>query len=307
MEENQNKNDKIFFITSNISKLDSKINYHLVKQKFCTNLQTILTIQQKYKMEDFIIRVYSFDIIKNEIKEINKDPKNKTYKAIIYLNYNNYNFEGEISFKKTKNCFNTFFFDLQFKDYHGFFGVTKPPQNIKFSKAEQMRIYNRALKTLKIKQGEPLFITLITDSSRHIFKQKFYLDFYLEILKACYTKKEVKSLLMMFNLNNVILPKQLDKTEYLFILNSIEKNPNLIIKHCSEKDNEEKYFKLFYTLLLFFRYNYENDKVQNLINNKDLWKYFTEILAHNSKFFPNLNISDKLINNILNQKEISYK
>ena len=112
---------------------------------------------------------------------------------------------------------------------------------------------------------------------------------------------------MMFNLNNVILPKQLDKTEYLYILNSIEKNPNLIIKHCSEKDNEEKYFKLFYTLLIFFRYNYENDKVQNLINNKDLWKYFTEILAHNSKFFPNLNISDKLINNILNQKEISYE
>ena len=196
---------------------------------------------------------------------------------------------------------------MQFKDYHGFFGVTKPPQNIKFSKAEQMRIYNRALKTLKIKQGEPLFITLITDSLCHIFKQKFYLDFYLEILKACYTKKEVKSLLMMFNLNNVILPRQLDKKEYLYILNSIEKNPNLIIKHCSEKDNEEKYFKLFYTLLLFFGYNYENDKVQNLINNKDLWKYFTEILTHNSKFFPNLNISDELINNILNQKGISYE
>ncbi len=100
---------KYFLLFQIFSKLDSKINYHLVKQKFCTNLQTILTIQQKYKLEDFIIGVYSFDIIKNEIKEINKDPKNNTYKSIIYLNDNIYNFEGEISFKKTKKCFNTFF------------------------------------------------------------------------------------------------------------------------------------------------------------------------------------------------------
>ena len=303
----KNLNDNVFFITSNQSKLETKISYCIEKKKCFINLKKILTIQQKYQKEDFTVYVYSFDVVRNEIKEIEKDPKTKAYKAVIYLNYNKYSFEGEVFFKEKKKCFNSFFYDLEFQKIPGFFGATYPPPNIKFSKAEQMRIFNNALKALKIKQGEPLSITLITDSLCYIVKHRFYLDFYLEVLKACYTKIEVKLILMMFNLENVILPKELNKKYYLSILSVIEKNPDLIIKHCSEQDNKDKYYKSFYTLLLFFRYNYEKDKINKLINNKEIWKYLVDILSNYSKFFPNLHISDELLNELLKQKELSFK
>jgi hypothetical protein len=95
-----------------------------------------------------------------------------------------------------KKHFNTFFYDLKFNEAKGFFGATPPPPSINFTKTEQIRIYNEILKLLKIKQGDPLSITLITDSLAYINKNKYYLDFYLEILRSCYTKVEVKMLLM---------------------------------------------------------------------------------------------------------------
>ena len=123
-------NDNVFFITSNQSRLEGKINYILENKKSYTNLRSILTLEWKYKKDDYTIHVYSFDIVKNEIKKIKKDPKTKAYKAIIYLKYDKYTFEGEISFKEKKNCFNCFFFDLEFKEYHGFFEIKYPPSNI---------------------------------------------------------------------------------------------------------------------------------------------------------------------------------
>ena len=72
----------------------------------------------------------------------------------------------------------------------------------------------------------------------------YYLDFYLEIFKQCYSKKEIKTLLMMFTLNKVKLSKDIDIKNYSSILNTIENNPNLITKYCSQNDNKEKYFKI---------------------------------------------------------------
>ena len=258
-------------------------------------------------MERFTVHVFYFEIVKNEINPREKDPQTKTYQAKIILKCDRNNFEGTIYFKEKKKSFDTFFYDLKFKEAKGWFGTIYPPGSIKFSKAEQIKIYNRVLKDLKIKQGEPLSITLITDSLNHIIKQKYFIDFYLEILRACYSKTEVKSLLMMLNLENMQLPKELVKKDYTSILNTLEKNPTIITKTCSEHDDKEKYYKIFYTLLLFFRIHYENERVQDLINNKDLWKYFTEILSDNSKFFSHIKIPEELLDEMLKQRQMSFK
>ena len=59
-------------------------------------------------------------------------------------------------------------------------------------------------------------------------------------------------------------------------------------------------------MLLYFRVNYEEDKVQNLLNKKELWKYYIEILPINHKYYFNIEIPDELINEILKQKVLSY-
>ena len=308
MTEGPKINDRVFFITSNQSKLENEIQYTIsTRDKAFQNLKILLKKEQKFKREDFTFHVHSFEVIKSELDDNYKIPETKIYKAKITLRYNRTIFEGFVKFKETKKHFNTFFYDLKFNEAKGFFGATPPPPSINFTKTEQIRIYNEILKLLKIKQGDPLSITLITDSLAYINKNKYYLDFYLEILRSCYTKVEVKMLLMKLNLEHVKLPEKIDNLNYYTnILNSIEKNPNLITKHCGEKDSKDKYYKFFYTLLLYFRSFYETERAKVLLDNKDLWKYFSEILPKNSKYFTHLKIPEELINEMLKTKDITF-
>ena len=178
---------------------------------------------------------------------------------------------------------------------------------LSLGKLEQLKIFIEVLKKLKIKQSNKLSIDLIIDSEL-LLKGKnttYDLDLFLEILKQCYSTKEVKVLLMMFKLERVDLPENLNIKNYSSILSLIEKKPNALTRFCSKNDNEEKYLKIFYNLLLFFRVNYEEEKVHDLLSKKDLWKYYIEILPINRKYY-NIEIPNELINEILNQKILSY-
>jgi len=296
--------DKVFFIISNLSKFDGLIEYSLSKGNGMTNFNSILKKTDKFKGEEFTTYVFYFDIYPEELQNEDKDIRTKKYKANIILKYENTNFEAEILFKEDKN---NFIYDFKFEDYKGWTGNKSPPIYINYPKVEQIKLFIEVLKILKLEQCDKLFKNLVTDSQCYITGQTYFLDFYLEILKSCYTQKEIKTLLMMFKLARTMLPEKIEIKEYTSILGNIEKDPSLITRHCSEKDNKEKYLKSFYTILLFFRYNYEKEKLQNLLNNKDLNKYFIEILPINYQFFINLDVPDELIFEILNQKNISFK
>ena len=156
-------------------------------------------------------------------------------------------------------------------------------------------MYNEVLKKLKVKQGDILSLNLISDSQIMIKGKKFYLDFYLEILKLCYAKIEVKMHLIMFKLERVLLPAKLDVKLYSTFLKILEKKPDIIIRHCGEKEHHERYFISFYKLLLYYLSNYESDKIGPLLEKKDLWKYYVDILPKNHQYFPNLKIPNELI------------
>jgi len=304
MSDNKIKNDKVFFIISNQSKLDELIEYSLSKSNGLQNFNSILKKTAKYKREDFTTYVFYFDIFPNELTDRDKDIKTKKYKAKIFLKYQRNNFEANILFKEDKS---NFIYDFKFEDYKGWTGNKSPPISINYSKTEQIKIFNEALKILKVKQVDKLYKNLITDSQCYIIGQKYYFDFYLEVLKSCYSQNEVKTLLMMFKLARIMLPEKMEAKQYLSILNIIEKKPSVILKHCSEKDNKEKYLKAFYTILLFFRMNYDQEKVQELLNKKDLNKYFVEILPINYQYFTNIEVPEEIIIQVLKQENLSYK
>ena len=286
---NNQVNNQVFFITSNQTKYDKRLKYSLPNKKIKTNLIK----PWKYKNEHFTVKVFSFEIVKKDLKD--KDPKSKKYMAKVELTkirtFKNDIFQGNIFFKEFKN---NYIYDFEFAELEGWTGTTPPPNHITFSKSEQLQIYNEMLNQLKVKQEEKLSIDLIIDSQLYLGK-KYMLDFYLEILKRCYSQKEVKTLLMMFKLERVFLPEKMDPKKYSAILNLIEKKPNVIIQYCSEKDNKEKYYKLFYSLLLFFRANYEKEKAQSLLSQEGLRKYFVEILSENASKFSILDVPDDLI------------
>ena len=289
-------NKTVFFITSNQSKIDNDIKYSLSDHR-TISLKPILTKSIKYKREDFIINVLSFEVFPNKLRDKDRDEKSKKYITKVELKYNKTSFPGEIKFIKERN---NFIYDFAFKDYMGWTGnISPPPLNIKLSKIEQIQIFNEALKKLKVKQNDELYLNLITDSQDYILGQNFDLDFYLEIYKLCYRIPNGRLHLLMFKLERVLLPENFETKLYSNLLELIEKKPELIINNCY---SPEIFLKSFYTLLLYFRANYEKDKVQSFLSKKELWKYFVEILPKNYKYFSNIEIPDELINEMLKKK-----
>ena len=122
MTEGPKINDRVFFITSNQSKLENEIQYTIsTRDKAFQNLKILLKKEQKFKREDFTFHVHSFEVIKSELDDNYKIPETKIYKAKITLRYNRTIFEGFVKFKETKKHFNTFFYDLKFNEAKGFF------------------------------------------------------------------------------------------------------------------------------------------------------------------------------------------
>ena len=305
MDDSQIENNKVFFITSNYSSLDDKINYSLSRTNAnaMINFNSIFKEKQKYNKKEYTINVFYFEIVPKELREKDFDIKSKKYKALINLNYDK-KFEGIILFKENKN---NFIYDFKFKEYKGWIVNESPPESIKYSKIEQLKIYDEVLKKINAKQDDKLYKHLILDSQCYITGQPFFFDFYLQILRICYSQKEVKTLLMMFKLEKVQEPEKIEIKKFSGILNLIEKNPKKhLLKYCENKDNPEKYLKYFYTILLYFRMKYQKDKVQALLTNKNYNKYLVEILPTNYKYFLKLDIPDELISEILQQKNLSY-
>ena len=108
LEEKENKNIfKVFFIISNLSSLDKDIEYSLNdKDNIFSNFKNIKK-SMRYKQEEFTIYVYSFEFIKEKLKEIYKDKNAEKYIAKINLKIKSRNlkFEGIIYFKEYKNNF----------------------------------------------------------------------------------------------------------------------------------------------------------------------------------------------------------
>ena len=184
MAEQPNKQPfKVFFIASNQTSLDDKLNYSL-KRGDNANFQLVISKIVKYKREDFSIYVFCFDIITKDLNEFDKDKEKKLYKAIIKLqnkdNIKNPVFEGKIFFKETQN---NFIYDFEFEETESFINTFKPPLAIRFNKTEQLKLFCQAMTKLKIKQTHKPFIDLIMTSQKFLIGQKFTFDFFLQIMK----------------------------------------------------------------------------------------------------------------------------
>ena len=289
-------NKKVFFITSNQSKLDKEINYTLAGSG-AINLKPILTKTQKYKMEDFTINVLTFEFVVKDLKDIDKDQKTKKYKAKVNLNFKKYSFPGQVEFLKERN---NFIYDFKFKEHNGWTGNISPPLSIKFCKTDQIHIFNEVLRKLNVKQEDELSLNLISDSQLCIKGNNFDLNFYIEIYKLCYKISAGNLHLAMFKLERVLLPQKFETKLYSGLLNLIEK------KLTKDSKTSDKFLNPFFTLLLYFRDNYQKDKVQPFLARKELWKNFVEILPKNYKYFPNIVIPDELINEMLKKKSITF-
>ena len=186
---------KIFLIVSNQKDLNDKIEYCLESGNKVIILDKLFTKFLKNNKEDFTISIYCSYI--DKLDKNNFDEQTKKYKAIVILKYNNNIFKGFFLYKRDRS---NFIYDLKFEENDE---KIFPPIYLNLTKLEQLKLYSELLKDLKIKQGEPLSKALLNDSQLFLKgnNSSYHFDFYLELLKQCYSKKEIKTLLMMFKLN----------------------------------------------------------------------------------------------------------
>ena len=309
MKKDEPEKKKVFFITSNQTKLDKIIEYKIKNNIGLINLKAGYNNSEfkkeiKYKNYTFSVYINSFEIDCKNLKKDYQDPSTKKYNSIITLRYNKTNFPGYISFNALKN---NFIYDFKFNECKSWGKIYDPPLQINFSHLEQLKIYDEYLdKVLKKEKNEQIYYDLVADSQSISFSKKIDLDYFLEIFKICYTEKIVKLFLKSFKLENIIFPINFIYKDYEPMLKLIENDFNIIIRHCSEKEDKFVYYNIFYTLLLFVRYNYEKDKTVEMLNNKNLWPYFIKILPDKYKFFPKLNVPNGLIEKMFEQ-DLDYQ
>ena len=291
---------RVFFIVSNESNIDNELQFSLIN-KGMTNLKKIIT---KNLYHNITASVYSFEFISKILDDKDKVQDTKKYKALINVNYKNIFFKCKIFFEEIKN---NFIYDFKFEENDEIKNFNIMPMEL--SKLEQLKLYEEVLKELKVKLGDKLFQDLMLDSQTFFMgnNNKYYFDFYLEVFKLCYSRKEIKILLMLFKLEKVELPENIEIKNYSNMLNLIEKKPDILTKYCNEINSKNKLIKRFYILLLYFRANYDKEKLSILLNKQELWKFFIEILPQNYQFFLNIEIPKELINEILHQDKLSFE
>ena len=245
---------KIFFITSNQSKLDKLMEYQVRRNRGIIKLKAGYTNSEfreeiKYKNSTFSVYINSVEIDPKDLKDEDREPQSNKYTAVITLKYNLKNFNSDaIFFQPSKN---NFIFDFKFNEYRAWGKIYDSPPQINFSLLDQFKLFIQYLKLQKRQQKDEIFSDLIIDSQKLCFGRKIYLDYYLEILKNYYTNKSVLIFLDSFKIGNILLPNNFDYKSYDQILKLIEKKPSIITQHLERDEEKNKYyFKTFDCILL---------------------------------------------------------
>ena len=295
---------KLFFITSNQTKLDEHIEYKIKNIKGLTNLKAgNKNAEYKEEMKNqygaFSFYINSVEIKPEDLKDEDKDKKSNKYKVTIYQRYNKTNFESDsVYFSPSKN---NFIFNFKFNIYKGWGKTYQPPLQKDLSLFEQLKLYIKYLRNLKIQQKEQIFKDLIIDAKSQCLDNKIYLDFFLEIFINCYFEKDAANFLDSFKIENILLPDNFIYTDYQEKLNLIEDKLPELTKHFSENEDKKEFYIKFYTFLFFVKYNYEREKTEKMLKNKNLWQYLKIILPNMSKYYSILNIPKDLMNDLFDK------
>ena len=305
------KNLKLFFIVSNLECDNDKISLNSYTSGL-SNLQSLQKIKyedEKYKDEKFFVELYSYDVNPDLLREKYQDKITKLFKGEISLTERK-TFKGIFYLKKNEH---SFIYNLNFEKSTIFNKEYPPPRSAKLSNCYQLKAYKGiSIKNKDAKVKESLLKALFNDSFALIKPNKeknnnYDFDFYLELFKLIYANKEIFKLLDAFDLRRVnISHNQKEIKKYSIIMTAFERKIDSLFKSLNE-ESKTKYKENFYTLLLYFKANYEKENVEALFNNKLIWKYLINILQKYYNYFYIINIPKILINEMLNQTPLSFE
>ena len=275
-----------YFIISYLSLYDKALKYSLSDQ--CIGIsdfsEKFSIIYNKNNEEEYIIKIFSYTYNPSNINE----PKTE----IILSGYGIFSFSGFCTFNPKRN---NFIYDFSFEIYKGELKDISPPKMLNLSKSEQFNFFVQFLEsTFKYDN----LISSLIDCSFDYLKDCYYLDFYLSILNN--SDNRIIEILSYYDLDKVKLPESIDIKKYSDKLNDFKIFPNKITDYLTDDKRKETYLLIFYSIILYFRINYEPDKVNDLFLDNYANKYYIKILLSNNKHFENIPpLSYSFVNEIM--------
>ena len=301
MKNNQKKEFQIFFIASHLS-IYEDIKYELSKDTDITSnlLERFCTKINNEENNEFKVKIISYSF--------NESKKTEMKHEIKLIGYGSEQFLGTINFKPNRN---TFIYDFSFDIFQKYDEDISPPESLRLTKYEQFKIFSELIKQDQLlKKDESLLESLLIDSFFFLKDDKhyYYIDFYLSLLVNCYTTINIIELLSYFDLNKIKLSRKIDKEIFSNVLNKIKISPEFITKYLNEDESDiKKYLEIFYTLLLYYRQNYEPERIQELFEENNINQYYRIILFSNKEHFIKIYIPNSYIDEMLQSDfEMNY-
>ena len=257
------------------------------------NVSKELEIIRKTEKNDYIVNIYRFKFFPP------KNSKNtENYEIPIKLINSNH----DVFWTSLTNINineSTFVFDLKFEP-KGIFTKKKPPKSLKLTTLEHFNYYNDYCNERMLNKD-----SLIKATQNNLRKKQEYdLYTYLTIFMECFSPDTMQDHLDLFNLEYLkekVEPEsdinELRLKEIKAYLESLEGDPEQMLKYLKKEKQEENYIKLFSIILYFYQF-FKIEPRQNVIDNEKINNYVYKGLIKYNALFKNISLTKEQMQEI---------
>ena len=308
MEIKDNKYYFIYFIENH--DIFKDVNISLSEKNYeLNNMELIFKTEKTNIRATFVINIYRIKFIPDKIKEIFKNQdefeieliieeegkKNSVKINNIDINHDNYLY----NFNFDKGVENGFFDTLEM-NYFGKFemflnNIIKNESINQNVNAKDDLIYStlKILSENKIEQKQ----------TKQVNKDKIDFSFLIEILLESYESKYLSKLLELMKPENVegygVVPDE-KLNIFVDVLNKIEEK---IFARFENEENKEEIITNFFMLRFYINYQYFREKLNEMLQNKNINKYLYKNLLIYEDLFNNLILEEEQIIELINLSE----
>ena len=303
---------KVFFTSSNLVYEDPQLNVNS-NTSVLDSLTEVYKERTNFKGEEFFVKIFALNVNEDYIKYKDRNKESKTYKCEISLSTSGKTFKGNLDIKKNEHSF-----IYNFK-YNSNWTILRkeilPPKSILLPNSYQLQIYKTTVNSKQFSQQRNSLLNSLFNNSLELLQTNgnknpnYDFDFYLELFKLIYGKNDVIKVIQVFDIRRINNPKNKDAIKkYSTILNTFEnKRLEIVTKIINKEEDRNKFREYFYTLLLYFRLNFERENLDKLIQNKKIWKYLINVLQKNALYFTNINLPNDLYDEMINRTPLSFE
>ena len=190
----------------------------------------------------------------------------------------------------------TFLFKMKF-EAKGLIKKKSPPKTLNLTVLEMFNYYINYLNSKHLDKSD-----LISCVQKILEQYKeFDIKTYLSIFIECSTPVSIQRHLDLYKQNNIIEGENMDddtKQKFQNHLNLWEMSPEEKLKDLNKEREEDNKFKL-YSIILYFNYLFNKNRIKEMIDNKQINEYIFRVLIKYDMIFREISLTKQHVQNMI--------